>query len=39
MKIGRRALALHIFKNLRLFDKNIVAGLKKKDSTCILDVS
>ena len=28
LKIGCRALAFHIFKNLRLFDKKIVAGLK-----------
>ena len=27
MKIGCRALAFHIFKNLRLFYKKIVAGL------------
>ena len=27
LKIGCRALAFHIFKNLRLFDKKIVAGL------------
>ena len=29
LKIGRRVLAFHIFKNLRLFDKKIVAGLEK----------
>ena len=28
LKIGRRALAFHIFKNLRLFYQKIVAGLK-----------
>ena len=28
LKIGRRALAFHIFKNLRLFAKKIVAGLR-----------
>ena len=28
MKIGCRALAFHIFKNLRLFYKKIVAGLQ-----------
>ena len=32
LKIGPRTLAFHIFKNLRLFDKKIVAGLFSKDN-------
>ena len=34
LKIGCRALTFHIFKNLRLFDKKIVAGLQNKSQFC-----
>ena len=33
LKISCRTLAFHIFKNLRLFDKKIVAGLYIYDNT------